>query len=102
MVGSDKLPTAALGLDVRGAAAATRRRSRAKASAAWAKEAPCGEGSKGRGVDLKFGGMGRKKDMICLNSKAYVVPSGRVTKEEIHIRREKGQNKRGLKISSIG
>ena len=68
MVGSDKLPTAALGLDVRGAAVVARRRSGAKASAAWAKQVPCGAGSKGRGVELKFKrsfSMGRKKDVIC-------------------------------------
>lgn len=105
MVGSDKLPTAALGLDVRGAAAATRWRAGAKASAAWAQKF----GFKGKRCWLGiwkvefFHGWGGKRMWYVKNLKAHLFfwPSGTVTKEEIHIRRAKGQNKRAINTKNV-
>ena len=53
-------------------------------------------------VDFFHGWGGRRMWYVKnLNNKPYVVPSGTVTKEEIHIRRAKGQNKRAINTKNV-
>lgn len=108
VVGSDKLPTAALGLDVRGAAAATRWRAGAKASAAWAKEVRVqmeevlAWNLKSR-IFFMDGAEEGCRYVKNLNNKPYFLPSGTVTKRRFTYgeRRVRTSVLSTLKMSSI-